>query len=156
MLPKPTALKIAEGSLAGFPPTEPVPKPPADLKPPVWIDAAAKKLWKKIAPEYTEIGLLTALDSEKLACYCQAIVTAQSLSKNLQKNGTFVTAVNKKGFTTEQHRPAWQQWLDAVRLLDKLGVQFGDSPAARARLGRLADEEAEDQQLMSLVGAKPA
>jgi P27 family predicted phage terminase small subunit len=73
-LPKPTPLKLIAGNpgkrpldlSAGINPRIEVPSAPKHLSP------SAKKEWKRITPLLEELGLISGLDREALALYCQA------------------------------------------------------------------------------------
>jgi P27 family predicted phage terminase small subunit len=72
-LPTPTALKLLQGNpgkraldlSAGVNPQVAIPSAPGHLSP------AAKKEWKRITPLLEELGLISGLDRQALALYCQ-------------------------------------------------------------------------------------
>ena len=76
--PKPTALKLVEGNPGRRPLNENEPKPPlATLKPPTWLDADGRKVWRQLAPGYHALGLLTELGVEAFAHACAKLATAR-------------------------------------------------------------------------------
>lgn len=154
-LPKPTAIKIAEGN-PGHKKLPKEPKAPAakSLEAPEFLSPEAKILWDKLAPVYQDAGLLAEFDLFRFGHYLSAIAHSNRLMKEIDEHGATVQVINKKGHASDQHHPRHNQYLDMIRLADKLGAHFGDSPAARARLGRLMDND--EDELTSLLGEKPA
>ena len=76
--PKPTALKILEGNPGRRPINLNEPKPPlATLKPPTWLDADGRRVWRQLAPGYHALGLLTELGVEAFAHACAKLATAR-------------------------------------------------------------------------------
>ena len=67
--PKPTHLKLLHGSRRPINKHEPKPKlerPPC----PARLCPEAKKAWREIVPELERLGLLTTIDGQALARYC--------------------------------------------------------------------------------------
>lgn len=72
-VPKPTALKIAEGNRGKRTPNPAEPKPSVldrIPKPPRGLNADGAAEWKRIAHQLQELGLLTELDLSSLTAYC--------------------------------------------------------------------------------------
>lgn len=55
-----------------------------ELKPPSWLDAAAKKEFRRCARNFEEIGILDNLDLSTLALYADAYSHVQQLGKILR------------------------------------------------------------------------
>ena len=70
--PKPTAIKALAGNPGKRPLNNNEPKPSGIPSCPTFLDAAAKKEWKRISKELIEIGILTSVDRSILASYCDA------------------------------------------------------------------------------------
>ena len=75
--PKPTALKLVQG----VPGKRPLPKrePSPEIGAPAcpeWLLPEAKKVWRRLVRELEALGLLTGIDREALAGYCQAWANA--------------------------------------------------------------------------------
>ena len=71
--PKPTALKMLEGNPRGRPLNTEEPKPEKKApRCPSWLEAEAKKEWKRLAKVLENMGLLTEMDMAAFAGYCQA------------------------------------------------------------------------------------
>ena len=61
--PKPTALKQQEGNPGKRPLNEREPTPPkGTIRCPNWLEAEAKKEWKRLAPSLEAMGVLTTAD----------------------------------------------------------------------------------------------
>jgi len=71
--PKPTALKRLEGNPGKRQLNEHEPVPPKSIiRCPAWLEAEAKKEWKRLAPSLEAMGILTSVDITAFAGYCQA------------------------------------------------------------------------------------
>ena len=71
--PKPTAVKLLEGNPGkrGLNAGEPKPERKAP-RCPGWLEAEAKKEWKRMAKQMELLGILTEIDMAAFAGYCQA------------------------------------------------------------------------------------
>ena len=71
--PKPTAVKVLEGNPGkrGLNAGEPKPEKKAP-RCPAWLEAEAKKEWKRMAKQMERLGILTEIDMAAFAGYCQA------------------------------------------------------------------------------------
>src|SRR4051812_963222 len=101
--PKPTRLKILAGNPGKRPLNAAEPKP--DPKPPVcpaWLDDAAKTKWRATVKELSRLGVLTSIDGDALAAYCQAWAEFQWATKTLRKEGRVI----KTGSGYAQPHPA--------------------------------------------------
>lgn len=129
--PKPTTLKL----LAGNPGheklnrNEPKPRPVAP-KCPSWLDAEARREWRRVAPELERLGLLTVVDMAALAGYC----ASYSLWRKCRQE------IDEKGFTYETEsgyvgqRPEVAIGNRALADVRAFCQQFGLTPSARARM----------------------
>lgn len=139
--PKPTALKIIQGNPGHRPLNKREPKP-APVAPPCpdWLDADAKREWKRVAPELEKLGLLTRVDMAALAGYCQSYATWRACQMVLAKQGmTFETAT---GYVTQRPEVSiGNKALDQVRAFC---AQFGLTPSARARMTLPEQDHAEE------------
>src|SRR3974377_1071661 len=70
--PKPTALKLLDGTRAdGINRNEPA-IPPGSIEPPDWLDETARQRWGELATVLQSAGLLTSGDRQVLALLCEA------------------------------------------------------------------------------------
>lgn len=129
--PKPTALKVLEGNPGHRPinRTEPKPRPVAP-RCPSWLDAEAKREWRRIAPSLERIGLLTEIDGAALAGYCQSYARWRQCQHVLAKEG--LTFKTESGYTAA--RPEVAIGNRALIEIRAFCAQFGMTPSARARM----------------------
>jgi P27 family predicted phage terminase small subunit len=97
---------------------------------PKCLSKEAKAKWRKLVPELDRLGLLTVVDGDALASYCQAWAEFQQATETLEREGRYTQ--NAAGTTTSH--PAVLQQRTAWRALKDIGAQFGLNPAARGRL----------------------
>ena len=129
--PTPTRLKIVRGNPGKRPLNKNEPKPTQKLPAcPAFLDRAAKREWKRLAPDLTEIGLLTAADMAIFAGYCAAYSTFTQAQTKLREHGRMVRAANGE--------PKPSPWLrianQAQDQIFKVSGELGLTPSARVRL----------------------
>ena len=105
---------------------EQAPEPPAFLIP------EAKAEWRRIAPELVELGLLTSLDLQPFAAYCQACGRAEQAERIFAETGGALTIRGARG--GEIVNPLLRIARDAANEALRLGAEFGCTPASRSRL----------------------
>ena len=139
-LPKPDALKMAQGTLKNSRVNHSQPKfaiPAKQPKPPLTLNLYGKRLWKDMLPKLIETGVYSEGDYNALELLCMAYGDLIDARKNLKVTGTIV--VTEKG-TVYQHPNVGitnQAW---VRVKMMLGL-FGLTPAERARVKALSPAE---------------
>lgn len=131
-LPKPTAVRIAEGNPGRKKIYADEPKPKIE-RPicPRDLSVEAKREWKRIVPELLASGLVAKIDRMAVAAYCEACALWWKAKRNVEKLGEIVKvgssdypqqnpwfAIKKRAY--EEMRHFWQE--------------FGISPAARTRI----------------------
>lgn len=138
--PKPTHLKILEGN----PGKRPLPDPREEPHPqatipecPTWLDPAAQAHWAALAPELARLGLLTIVDGQVLAVYCQAWAEFELATRTLQTEGRVVHT----GGQLQPH-PAVAQQRSAWKAVKDFAALFGLDPSSRGRLQVAPPEEA--------------
>jgi P27 family predicted phage terminase small subunit len=85
--PKPAELRVLQGN-PGHRPIPDVPKSaPIDGKfpPPDWMDAEAKKEWRKIVKAYEKVEMITETDLQLLTAWCTAVSQFIDSNKKLIK-----------------------------------------------------------------------
>lgn len=140
--------------------TKPKPRPrPAalldrDAKPPAWLDADAKREWRRIVPDLVNEGVpLAALDVGMLCTYCDAYATFRRCVEALADGMTFTTS---HGGT--QPRPENALKARAVAAILAVERRLGLSPASRARLStspQVPEEEDPMEALLREAGTVP-
>jgi len=130
--PKPTNLKLLEGTFRPDRANKNEPKPdPGIPDPPECLSPVALEKWKRITPELESLGLLTQIDGDALARYCQHYAIWVEAVGNVQEIGLVVKS--KKG------NPIQNPYLGIANrandILAKLESEFGMTPSSRTRIG---------------------
>lgn len=126
---KPTALKLLEGNPGKRAINKAEPKPPAtSVRCPAILSKGAKAIWKRRAPVLFRLGLLTDLDVESFAQWCQAWAdweeaTAEINKRPLVKQGEQIIP-----------NPYHTIRVKASNVLKAYSCRFGLSPGDRAGL----------------------
>jgi P27 family predicted phage terminase small subunit len=149
--PKPTAVRAAEGNpgkrklnRAELRQAVVAPKMPKKLS------DEAKADWRRLARLFLERGIIRPEDQDQLANLCEAIATlreARSALADMPVKQRLMLKVGQ-GF---QANPLLYIIRDQVRMINRIGAEFGLSPAARTRL--TFDEQASDaDDLEAMLG----
>ncbi len=131
---KPTALRVLEGNRSKSPLPADEPMPDGEARCPEWLDAEAKKCWRRNADRLARVGLLTGADADGFATYCQAYSTWKRMCIVIQQEGETMESVNSAGKEVVIRRPEVQIMNDAHRQMLALMSRFGLSPADRAKI----------------------
>jgi P27 family predicted phage terminase small subunit len=113
--------------------------------PPDWLSEVAKEEWQRVAPELTNRGLLTPLDTGTLATYCETYSLWRGAQSTIAKEG----ATYESGDLVKKN-PATGIAQQAVRDLAMLARELGLVPTARQRLG-VEDDAVEDDLLQEFL-----
>lgn len=128
-------------------------KPKADnIKPPAWLDSIAKKEFKRIAQELMELDLLTNVDINSLAAYCDAYSDYIKCTKIIQEEGLMVEYTNKAAETNKVPHPLLTKKKQLHEQMKSLATEFGLTPSARAKLAMPRQEEKELTEFEQLFG----
>ena len=130
--PKPSALRILEGTAKGPRKREPsapigVPPIPERLK----VDETAMAKWHELAAILTGMGVLTTGDGEALATLCEVHAAEQSCLLQFRAGG----AVMHTDLGGVKPNPAGPLYRSLVALQASLMGEFGLTPSSRVRLG---------------------
>jgi P27 family predicted phage terminase small subunit len=129
--PKPTALK----KLAGNPGkralnnAEPKPREGRPRMPAHMGDVAAKE-WKRLVKDLTAMGVLTSIDADALAMYCDTYARWVEASRALNTDGMII--FTEKGYPIQS--PYLSIINQCIKTMQALLQQFGMTPASRTRL----------------------
>ena len=139
-LRKPTALRLVHGTRDKHKnKNEPMPKGIA--QPPDWMSDEAREHWLGLSPELEAIGLLTSIDTQAFAVYCQSYAELIQAEDELLKGGR--TQTTKDGFV---RKSPWLSVRDeAHKRMMQIGGQFGFSPASRTRIEVKIKDESTDK-----------
>lgn len=117
-------------------------KPKSDkIKPPTWLDATAKKEFKRIASELMELDLLTNIDVNALAAYCDAYSDYVKCTQIIQEEGLMVEYTNKAAETNKVPHPLLTKKKQLYEQMRSIASEFGLTPAARAKIAIPKREE---------------
>jgi P27 family predicted phage terminase small subunit len=136
---KPSHLKVVQGTFRPdrTPEHEPKPAPVMDLSPPAEVLGHARKIWTRLAPLLSRLGLLTEADSEQFAALCNAWGRYQLARRRLKvvlKTTKVKGASNTLAKRLALIRTAEVSVERAEFAFRTLAVEFGLSPASRSRL----------------------
>jgi P27 family predicted phage terminase small subunit len=127
---KPPKLKLIAGN-PGKRPIPGAPRPAAEVPAPYeWMSAEAKREWVRVAPQMAALGLLTVLDTDALALYCETISNYINAKMILEREGT---TYKHKGLTKKH--PCVGMRDQAARDAAMFARELGLLPTARQRLG---------------------
>jgi P27 family predicted phage terminase small subunit len=131
-LPKPAALKLLEGNPGHRQIPEQSEVVPAEAPdPPDHLSGIALRVWKEKASDMARAGLISKLDSENFACYCEAVATWIEAKSMVARQGAVLLAPNS-GFPVQNPYVAIAN--RAMEQIRTFGAEFGLSPASRTRL----------------------
>ena len=147
---KPTRIKILEGVPGGkhkLQKKEPKPKAPNSLSPPAHLDGIASALWRRLVVDMVSIGLLTESDRVGLESYCTHYSLWRQALALLQKNGLIHETPNGH----KQPSPYDTMVRHHAMMVHKLGVEFGFTPASRARIS-VPEQGGDDAKEKAMFG----
>lgn len=153
---RPTKLRKLEGnpSKRKLPEHEPEPAPGIPACP-AHLRAAAKKEWMRITPELYVLGLLTNIDRAALAAYCvnygRWVETEKQLAKVGKKSNKQIASLYKTTNGNLIINPLLCVSNKAQELMHKFLVEFGMTPASRARLGEVKKGKREDDPMEEVL-----
>ena len=124
-LPK---LKVVDGT---YQPPANIPRPKPELpRMPTGLTDEAKREWRRVARPLFDLGLLTELDKNTLALYCELVGRYERAQAALLEKGD--TFVQPNG--VPKQRPEYYIMKDCLKEIRAFIKQFGLSPAARMRM----------------------
>jgi P27 family predicted phage terminase small subunit len=112
-----------------------------NIKPPNWLNATAKREFKKLAHELDGIGLMSNVDVNQLAIYCRSYAKYIELQKGIEDPETGEVETDEKQ-------------LDILyKQLKGMAAEFGFTPSSRAKLAMPKEEEKEKSEEETLFGS---
>ena len=149
--PKPTALKELEGNPGKRKLNRSEPKPDKGMPPcPAWLLLEAKKEWKRLAENLSQLGVLTQIDMAAFAAYCQSYARWKEAQEHINSEGSV--------FETDKGYQQQTPWVGIANTNQKLMLQaaaeFGLTPSSRSRIiaGSGKGKESEDEMEELLGG----
>lgn len=144
---KPTNLKIVQGNPGdhALSKSEPKPEVVKNPKPPKWLTAEARKIWRTEYEKLHALGLLTIVDTTLFAMYCDAVAQMMKLQKFIAEHGLFYPIFFPQ--TAEEiknkEKPKLKYMVQYPQVSEhhhyrkevlRLSQEFGMSPASRVGL----------------------
>jgi P27 family predicted phage terminase small subunit len=108
---------------------EPQPVAKAPACPPCLGEEASKE-WQRLAKELAELGLLTGLDRNLLAAYCQAHALWVEAVASIGRYGTMVKSPNGYPMQSPYVAVANKQ----VEIMVRIAAELGMTPSSRTRI----------------------
>lgn len=135
--PKPTPLKILDGTQRGAPKREPSAPPGAPPMPDrLKVEPLAVAKWNELVPILLGMNVLTTGDGEALATLCEVYAAAQACLLELRASGPTI----KTDLGGVKPNPAGSLYKGLVSLQSSLMTEFGLTPSSRVRLGTKQDQ----------------
>lgn len=154
--PKPTALKVLEGTHKQHPERvnhdEPIP-PQGEIVRPAWVTPKARKHWAHFLANIRSMNVGTPVDADALGVLCNALQEYIDAAREVQKDGITIREQRYDSdggqFWTVKSNPAVAARSDAWRRMNTMLQQFGLTPSSRAKLKvEKPEEEDEFEKLM--------
>ncbi len=131
--PTPTNIKLVQGNPGkrkiGAAAGEPIPAIRLP-RPPDGLSAAAVKEWRRLGKQLAELGLMSPLDRNAFATYCEAWAQWLDATREIQNKGMLIRAPSGYPMVNPFFTIARQ----CVKQMDSLLAEFGLTPGARTRL----------------------
>lgn len=153
--PMPTAMKLARGNPGKRRVNTREPKPQSGTPEcPDWLDEEARVCWAELVPQLEHSGVLTRIDRQALAIYCDTWSRWRAACAFVRKHGEFIPVKDEQGKLKYLHQ--FPQVGIAQKLLTNLlryQQEFGLTPSSRSGLAVGTDEASED--IDDFVARKP-
>ena len=113
------------------------------IRAPDWLDTEAIKLFRYIVKEYDAAEMLTNLDVNALATYCDLHSRRLQLLEDVRTHGTSLVNQNARGDTITTVNPALTSLNTTIKLLQSYEGRFGFTIFDRTKIA-LKDEKPEE------------
>jgi P27 family predicted phage terminase small subunit len=141
--PEPTVLRVLKGNPSNRPLNKREPKPNPDMPEcPSWLSRVAKAKWRQVAPELRKMGVLSFIDGDALANYCQTWARWREAEEYLQKHGSIFPMRDADGtlkYMIQMPYVAIARTL--LLILNRIQQEFGLTPSSRSRINAAPVEE---------------
>lgn len=134
---KPPELKVLHGDRKRTIKAVPKSRPSFDAKAPAHLSFDAQKAWKDIIPKLERMGILTEIDTDAIAIYCDAYSRWVEARQALAIEGYYWTS--DKG--NKCYHPMVTIMNDAIKQMHTMQTEFGMTPRARNGISVKKDEE---------------
>jgi P27 family predicted phage terminase small subunit len=100
---------------------------------PKHLDPDARRAWRHLCPMLLRVRILTEVDGNTLAAYCQVYSTWKQLREQINKKGVGALLMKTPKGNLQQS-PLFTMERDCINQLASLGRELGLSPSARTRV----------------------
>jgi len=131
--PKPTTIKKNTGNPGRrpLPKNEPVLERPARMPAaPAILTDVGKKHWRTMGKKLFKVGLLTEIDLDAFAAYCQHYETWHEATRNIKKHGMLIKAQSGFPMLSPYYTIQAKESAAMLRCL----TEFGMTPSSRTRV----------------------
>lgn len=145
--PTPTNLRVLRGNPGkrAFNREEPEPLlPPAPPEPPDYLTGYGREEWQRIAEELFRLKLLTVVDIQPLAAYCEAYDSFRTATEKLREMAArdpvmagLLVKTSKGGV---MQNPLFLTKRQSANDMVRYATEFGFTPAARSRISTIESE----------------
>lgn len=152
--PTPTHLKLLRGNPSHRPLNENEAEVEPGAEPPSWLTEEALAYWGPTAEKLEKAGLLSVIDADALALYCDSVATYVEATKQIKKLGRLVKSPS--GY------PMQSPWLaiqnKSKEQMMKLQLEFGMTQSSRSRINAkpTAGKKGKTNPFLSMVKARRA
>lgn len=143
---KPSAVRESEGNRGHRPIPKDEPKPKGKAVCPSSLKAEAKKVWKRLAPQLDEMGVLVRLDTDVLGRYCEVWVQWRDATDAIVADGLVLDG---------RPRAVVKIAREAGAEMTRLETLLGMSPSARAGLSVAPKRASKEPSLEDFAASKP-
>ncbi len=106
---------------------------------PAWLDDDAKRAWRRLIPLLEQMNVLTRIDGNALARYCQLWSRWKRAELFIQKHGDTYPIKDEKGkIRCLQQFPQVAIANKLAQQLTRLEQEFGLTPSARSRITQVS------------------
>ncbi len=146
--PKPTKLKELAGNPGKRALNRNEPRPPRANRtpgPPAHLSVEARKAWKRLARDLHALGLLTRVDYDALAAYCETWATWVEAKRRLRESNLVLRSGeryvrNPLLIIIDESEKRMHRWL----------AEFGMTPSSRSRVQVELEEDEQDPMALLL------
>lgn len=142
--PKPTALKLVQGTDRPdrVNPNEPEPEAVIPEPPGEWAKSNPVALaeWERLTPHLYTLGLLTAVDRAVIVAYCEAWSRLRQAEAEIAENGLLVETTNGNVIQS----PAVGIANTAFKNMLTAATEFGLTPSSRTRVTPVGGKRTEN------------
>lgn len=150
----PTNLKVIRGTAQPCRVNENEPKPEKvkHSLPPKTLSDAAKKHWRVISKELEACGVLTRVDKDALAVYCELYAQWLEASEMIKKKGIVIADPRYADRKTEKGKsmvvpvlsPYFKASMKLSEQMKQMLCEFGMTPSSRSRIHAETDKPDDD------------